>query len=73
MLPLYFKRPAACSYAAKGLGKGHVAPAEKLLEVQRAALFAREPGEVMIGRLSLRAHAAKPGGVQVKCTGHVYM
>jgi hypothetical protein len=27
----------------------------------------------MIGRLSLRAHAAKPGGVQVKRTGHVYM
>ena len=58
--------------AGQGRGKGRVAPAEKMLEVQGATFFAGEPGEVAIGRLGLRAHAAKPGRVQVEGTGHVY-
>ena len=58
--------------AAEGRGKSRVAPAKELLEVQGATFFAGEPCEVAIGRLGLRAHAAKPGCVQVKCTGHVY-
>ena len=54
-------------------GKAAEEPAtQETFEVQGAALFAGQPREVTIGRLRLRAHLAKSGGVQVDGCEHAY-